>query len=230
MVTNQMEVYNGFYIYKNSKIPISISNDGDKLSFLLFGCRFQGDEFSDFKSSEKLQGEILNYMEVWECPILDENITELYLCNCIFELDIPQTLIKLEDNRKTTKLLQVTYSLGKARPNGGLNSESVELSLDLENINYTAKGGFFETAFDNLCQKIGNNYYFKNCYGCLFSDYSIYGQTSFGGMQCFFEDKTNYLKAENKFDFAELKIFKLVQETFVCDKFQKREVGTGYRG
>lgn len=222
--------YKGYYIYKNDKIPIEIENDGETLSFSMYGIRFEGDEFSAFKTTEKLEGEIVAHIEQWNCLILNLDKYESFLCNCTFEIDIPQVLINKSDGQSEELLLHVQYALGEALPKGGLNKELLTLTINLKGKTYTAQAGWFEDAFDQLMKEIGNSYYFQNCYGCLYSDYSIYGQAPFGGMQCYYDNKENYLKAANKTEFTDLNGYKFVQETYVCDKFKKREPGTGYRG
>ena len=82
---------------------------------------------------------------------------------------------------------------------------------------------------------INIEYKFKNCYGCLYSDYSPYGVGFFGSMLCFKEQKSNYLKVSNNFskkDFFDLmeKGCHNVPETFCCNDFNIRKRGTGYRG
>ena len=58
----------------------------------------------------------------------------------------------------------------------------------------------------------------------------MYGQALFGGMLCFANQKTTYLKVKNKAMYMDLTSEKmLVQETFSCEEFEFRGDDLGYR-
>ena len=42
---------------------------------------------------------------------------------------------------------------------------------------------------------------FKNCYGCMYGDYSVYGQSGFGSMLCYVNQKDEYIKVRTKEDY-----------------------------
>lgn len=73
---------------------------------------------------------------------------------------------------------------------------------------------------------------FKNCYGCMYGDYSVYGQSGFGSMLCYVNQKDEYIKVRTKEDYlSKLNTnYKKLQEIFYCPKFELREKGIGYRG
>jgi len=225
-------IYNGFYIYKGDKEPIVINNDGKMLSFEMYGVQFSGPEFSDFSVWEEVSDSIKDRCEFTEVSILNKDITELTLCNCSFEVYIPQIVVNIATSEELCIIMNINYILGGERPEpkGGLDKDEVTLSMQLDEAIYMGKGDFFEMAFDKLYSQLQGKYYLKNCYGCLYSDYSIYGQTSFGGMQCHVENKENYLSVVDKVDFSNLENFVYVQEIYLCDKYQRRIKGTGYRG
>jgi hypothetical protein len=93
------------------------------------------------------------------------------------------------------------------------------------------KSGHIEGAFDVLREQLGDRYKFKNCYGCLYGDYSVYGSGAFGSMLCYVNQKNEYKKVKTKDEYMNLtNDFAIVQEIYCCDKFETRKAGTGYRG
>lgn len=97
----------------------------------------------------------------------------------------------------------------------------------------------FETALLQICKKIKEKYLLKCCFGCLYSDYSPYGNGNFASMLCFLGVADRYIHVSGKhqntdetipiwdvYEHGEQK-----QETFLCDGFMPRIncVG-GYRG
>jgi len=91
------------------------------------------------------------------------------------------------------------------------------------------KDWLFENGMDDLKKKLPEAYKFKNCYGCMFSDYSVYGQHFYGDMYCYKNIKEDYIRAANKHEYMSLKADRNVQETFLCDEFEIRKYGLGYR-
>jgi hypothetical protein len=82
-------------------------------------------------------------------------------------------------------------------------------------------------------EQLRPDYYLKNCYGCAFSDYSPYGNDTFGTLICFRDCKSAYTAVTGKVGLLELLSRDrglTVQETYLCDQFEERKKGTGYRG
>ena len=143
------------------------------------------------------------------------------------------TIIDKINNIERGNVLTIEYDLGKkrAKPKGGLDFENVRLSLSIRQFEFEGTGDFFEIAFDEIQKKFDNKYCFKNCYGCMFGDYSVYGQSSFGTMLCFVTQKEKYKQVSNKQEYMELtNDHKQVQEIFCCDEYEIRKTGAGYRG
>lgn len=97
------------------------------------------------------------------------------------------------------------------------------------------EGGDFECGLLEIQEQLPSPMYLKACINCQFSDYSIYGKGLFGAMLCFRNIKEEYVGLPmdgRKFLYHELeeRAERSVQETFVCEDFQRRIPGTGYRG
>lgn len=96
---------------------------------------------------------------------------------------------------------------------------------------------FFETSLLSICRQMAGTYYLRSCFGCLYSDYSPYGQGNLGNLCCFVKHKDNYLKVYSKYQ-GEYTIwdafedgFVQCQETAVCEQFAPRiHCLGGYRG
>ena len=97
---------------------------------------------------------------------------------------------------------------------------------------FKSEGDFFESLFEGIQNQFNGRYILKNCFGCLYSDYSVYGQGALGSMICFVRQKDEYVKVKNKSEYEGNLTgdYDIVQEIFRCDKFQARRKGTGYRG
>ena len=91
----------------------------------------------------------------------------------------------------------------------------------------------FETALHDICKQMSQAYYIKCCFTCQYSDYSPYGNDSFGCMLCYCNLKDDYLKVNNKDDFFEYlanKDFDMRQEAYFCAEYECRNKCAGYRG
>lgn len=212
-------MYPAIYRHKNTDYPIVIMNDGQQLSFELNGCYFYGKSLANIQTD----GDNLpNYFALH----YDE------LCDCEFIYQIPQQLLDMQGNHYDIKFT-VHHQLGKPLKNGALDDETVIISFDFLTHHYTAKAGFYEDVLLALREQLKGQFYFKNCFGCLYSDYSIYGQSAFGDLLCFYEQKEKYLLIKDKQDYGYLcsssDNFTCVQETFVCQNFKSRNGFVGYR-
>ena len=67
------------------------------------------------------------------------------------------------------------------------------------------------------------------CVNCLYSDYSPGGH-GLMGMRCHRDAKDQYLAVRSKADYWPVPVTEYVPETYLCDEYQVRVKGTGYRG
>ena len=210
-MTNTIK-YKGIYKDNSGSVDINIENDFRNFSLEIDGVKFNGYEFSSLEILDKN-----NYSEtqvarftLWKVPIIGttEQLTVDFLCNCSFEIIIPQLIIDQQTNTLFSSDLKIDYSLGKEnpKPRGGLDFEKLTISLTIEGVTKKSTSSDFESSFDYFYKKFGERYKFKNCYGCAFSDYSVYGQSTFGTMLCFVEQKDAYLKVKTKIDYLKLRI------------------------
>lgn len=88
----------------------------------------------------------------------------------------------------------------------------------------------FDANFLAMNSKLKNRYYLKNCFGCMYSDYSPLGNDYFGTMLCFKKVSDQYIKIIGK-DIFNLESYAIqVQEIYCCKSFKKRCGDIGYRG
>ncbi len=227
--------YKGFYKDETGTTEIIIYNDFKCLSVEIDGVKFQGREFSDLIiiDKEKYSSDQRKRFTFYPTAVYGTEIIEESLCNCSFHLTIPQVLIDLKVQEEFLTELTVDYFLGKERPKPqrGIDREEMIIFTEIENKKMEGRGGYIEDAFDALREQFGDRYKFKNCYGCLYSDYSVYGNSAFGSMLCYVNQKEEYLKVKSKDDYLKLtNDFAIVQEIYCCDKFEIRKASTGYRG
>lgn len=216
-MSDKILYYQGYYCHQDIKCAIVIANDGKALSFELFGCDFYGDELAYMKSNNP------------DVPDLLPKNHDGCLCDCRFIYKVPQII--MHDNQEFAIIFNIEHHLGKPAPNGGLDDETVVMGIYFKGSYHKACGGWYEDVLLDLKQQLGQDVFFKNCFGCLYSDYSIFGQSAFGSLMCFYGQKECYLLAKDKKDYMALYDNALyVQETFICDDFQMRDRQVGYRG
>lgn len=228
-----MQTYKGTYTDDFGTIDIIVENDFSTLSCDIDGIRFSGGQLSDLETSNKYTAEELTRFTFYEVPIYNSDRTVQMLCNCIFTIIIPQVIIDKSSNTTFDVDLKLEYFLGKPRhlPGQGIEHEYIKAGFIINGQNFEGKGDFVEIVFDQISKQFNDRYQFKNCYGCMFGDYSVYGQSSFGGMLCYVLQKEEYLQVKSKNDYTLLSgEISLVQETYLCEKYEPRTPGTGYRG
>ncbi len=210
---------------QQASYDIIIYNDSDKLSFEIENFEFTGFSFDDFelKNFKKYSEEDLTLFTL--------NPSSHELCDCRFEIAIPIDLIQKNTEKMEQAGLKMTLVLGKSNQRGGIDKVDLSLSLELDNQIFRGNGGYFEDAFNQMLTEIAGKYRMRNCFGCQFSDYSVYGQGLFGSMLCFRNQKENYSAVKSKEEYMQLERHKeVVQEIYSCSEFEQRGKNVGYRG
>jgi len=234
-----MQTYITKYTDNTGSVQTKIVNEfNEESNFCLFldvnGVQFQGSSFDDFELIERknysptqLQRFTLNKIKYHKSEDF-----EFELCNCTLEVLIPVQVIEINSNKALQIEFKMELKLGKPKSNGGIDFENAIFSLSINNTQFKSKADMMEEGLENLQKQFDGKYAFKNCFGCLYSDYSPYGNGFFGSMQCFRDKKEDYLKANDKMDYITLadEGFMAVQETYLCDDFKPRKKNTGYRG
>ena len=158
------------------------------------GVKFKGTSFDDFRlvepssySANKLERFTFNKGKI-EKP--EEYV--YVLCNCIITFEtLVKVIVKL-DEKTTKEILTVTLKLGKPATNGGIDYENATFQISIGKEKFSSEGDVFEIGLEKIQQQFKNKYHFKNCFGCLYSDYSPYGNGFFGDMLCFKKNKQEY--------------------------------------
>jgi len=226
--------YNGIYSDKFGTTEIVIENDFKTLTFEVDGVMFRGSEFSDFSVVDKTKYSIrqLERFTFYSTPIYQSEEVVSELCDCTITLTTPQAIIDIEENIVFYTDMQIECLLGKElpKPKGELESEKVNVTIKIKDKVYSESSDLIEIALDKINRQIGDKYKFRNCYGCMYGDYSVYGQSGFGTMLCFVGQKDKYLQVKDKFDYLNLEAnYSQVQEIYCCDRFEIRKNGIGYR-
>ncbi|SKB61827.1 hypothetical protein SAMN05660477_00259 [Soonwooa buanensis] len=146
------------------------------------------------------------------------------LTNYQLDLKIQQRLIDMLSKEEIEVDLDFHFELSEKH-------EEAKIGFKINDNYFEAKNGFMELIFDNLQKQFDGKYRFKNCYGCLYGDYSVYGQGFMGPVLCFKNQKEAYLRVQNKGEYMDLDPQESTQqEIFCCDEYEIRDKSVGYRG
>lgn len=199
-----------------------IRNDSSTLSMELRGVQFTGSDFEAFEPDQKATSN----------QLAEFSLHHNSLCSCRVECEISVTISV--EGRVRPATLFVDLTIGDAKPNGALDRVDLKLKIVTEFGEYSGSGrsGYFEHELLEIQSQLPSGVYIRACINCLYSDYSPYGNGAFGGMMCFKNRKSEYLKVKSKLDFFSIhdQFERFVQETYLCDEFERRVSGTGYRG
>lgn len=228
-MANKYATYNAYYTDSTGRVAIIIKNDFQLLSVAIEGVKFEGIGFNGLSiidkqsySDKQLERFTLRPIQVSN-P--DDNTTYIdeELGNFSLELIIPQLIIDAATSQEFYADLLLNYGLTHS-------DEQFVATLALNDIVYTGRGGWIETAFDQIHNQFADKYRFKNCYGCMYGDYSVYGNDSFGTMLCFANQKQEYRETSDKPSYMDLAPPRdRVQEIYCCPDYAIRRKGVGYR-
>lgn len=154
------------------------------------------------------------------------------LCACELDLRFPVQLARAEGAQDVVLLAHL--ALGRPAERGGIEGESVVLSLTLgeQALRSSGTSGWFEDELVELQRMLPAGSHLRICHGCGLSDYSPLGHGLFGGLACFRGNPEAYRAVRSKRDLFAIwdTLTGHVQETHVCPAFEPRRPGTGYRG
>lgn len=214
--------YQGTYTDRSGVEPITIRNDGRVLRTTIRGVSFLGRDFDGLSPEEGAPPEGLSSFTLQQGE----------LCSCVIEFDMPVPVFA--GGEITEGRLHVRLDLGEPADNGGIDRETLGLSLTVagDTFNGGGKSGWFEDELSELQAALPEGTYMKACINCAFSDYSPFGHGLFGTLACFRDNKEGYLSAKPKGDIFRVwgTLTEYVQETYLCPEFRRRRPGTGYRG
>jgi hypothetical protein len=214
--------HNFRYTDVNGTINTIMFNDGENLSVTLRGINFSGDDFDSLSPAEGSNEDLLKHFKFCHGD----------LCSCTMECEI-EIPVQANDDLIDGSLI-IVLELGNPLPSGYIDKEILHLTLKYDNrlIMGSGESGWFEDELIEIQKQLLNGDYIKSCINCAYSDYSPFGHGLFGKMMCFRNKKEEYSKVRSKDEFWEVHDYydRLVQETYLCEEFEKRVPGTGYRG
>jgi hypothetical protein len=150
---------------------------------------------------------------------------ELY--DCVLSGDLPCILAVGEQRRPVTIAFSLDLHPGIASRPG--STHELSLSLVLDAVPYQVTDDLFLEGVLRLEQALPPGAQLACCATCLFSDYSPDGR-GLTGIRCHRDAKDQYLAVRSKRDYRSVPVTEDVPETYLCDEYQRRVPGTGYRG
>lgn len=210
---------------------IMIHNDFKELSFELRGAKFKGSSLDDFELLN-LEQHSKKELQQFSFNKFTGKTGDLYeLCGYELQFCIPTVIFDVQESTYLQSAIKVTVKTGSPAKNGEIDFVEIDLNLKIKEQVFEGKSDFFEVVANQIEKQFKGKYRFKNCFGCNYSDYSVYGQGLFASMLCFTNQKNTYSKVKNKSEYMSLNSEKRsVQETFVCEEFAFRKENIGYRG
>lgn len=174
-----------------------------------------------------------------------------WLQDYTLQVNIPVDVFQITHKQKIKAELQIVLRnepkqkhIGVSQRNDTVKTElnttsCQQFALVMEGRQFAAEHPdvMFETSLQSICKQISGSYYLCTCFGCIYSDYSPYGQGNLGNLCCFAANKHEYLKVYSKYE-GEYTIWDAFesgciqcQETGICGEFAPRiDCLGGYRG
>ncbi|WP_353101693.1 DUF6304 family protein [Myroides odoratus] len=219
-----MPIYHGKFSNKTGTYSVAVHNDYRNFYFQIGVFKFQGFDLDAF---ELCNPEDFTATQLEQFDLVTRQVREevyLDLTQYQLSLQIPQILIDSQTQEEKEVMMELHFEL--------MNQEEYAfLTFQLDDKKYEAKHSLMELLLDDIQRQFEGNYRFKNCYGCLYGDYSVYGQGFMGPVLCFKNQKKAYLEVQNKSDYMHLeKQDTTQQELFCCESYACRDRVLGYRG
>jgi hypothetical protein len=217
-----MQIYLAKYTDKHGEIETTICNDYKTLRMNIRGIGFSGSSFDNLHPGNETN---ISKLETFA-------FVQGILCDCKISYEMPIEIIA-EENLIIGKL-NVHIELGKPTVLGGTNRGDIAIILSYDESSFRSNGTseWFEDELLDIQNQLPENHKLKCCFGCAFSDYSVYGHSFYADMMCYINAKEDYKKVSDKRTYMEIMGINTenVQETYLCPKFEVRKAGAGYRG
>lgn len=217
-----MQIYPAKYIDKNGEFEMTIRNDFKILQMNVRGVEFSGRDFVSLYPEEETD---ISKLETFA-------FAQDFLCDCKIEFEMPLEIIT--EDKSIVGNLSVFIELGKPNEKGWTERDDVFLVLKYQDKVFRSEGTseWFEDELLDIQDQLPANHKLKCCFGCAFSDYSVYGHGFFGDLMCYRKNKEKYKKVRDKKQYIEVMgyLTEDVQETYFCEEFEIRKAGAGYRG
>ena len=219
-----IEYYPAKYSDKFGEEQTTIQNDGKDLIMVVREVEFRCSMLDDWEPTRETNPEHLKSFLIH--PIFNT----LYRYKLEFEIPIPV----MKSFQVLQGILNIHLDIEGVETNhaGGREDLLLVLQVDEQRFESCGKHGWFDDELQEIVNAMPKDMQIKTCYGCAFSDYSPAGFGLYGGLACFRNTKQEYLSLKGKAAYFKLqdRMAGLVQETYLCDEFEKRIPGTGYRG
>jgi uncharacterized protein DUF6304 len=160
------------------------------------------------------------------------------LTDCLLTGEIPTAITRNGAEEDSTLHFELTLrSDPDAKKPSAPSSPNLVVSIAVGGVIYEATHWDFEMALLELDKRLPEGVCLRCCVTCLLSDYSPYGGHGIlTHMACYRKARAAYLAAPKFFDakgkleFANIAVTEYVPEPYVCDEYEHRVPGTGYRG
>jgi hypothetical protein len=148
------------------------------------------------------------------------------LSTCVLTGDLPSTATVAGRTVPIAVVFELDLREQLDRPSH--SPKNLRLSTIIDGTSYLVVDDRFEEATLALDRVMGPHR-LRCCVTCLYSDYSP-GGNGLMGMRCHREVKQQYLRVRSKADYWPVPVTEEVPETYLCEEYEVRIPGTGYRG
>ncbi|MBR6770916.1 MAG: hypothetical protein IKM28_06710 [Lachnospiraceae bacterium] len=229
--------------------------NSNPLFFTLEGIRFQGTSLGEFYLADPTQYLMAKErfcLLKWGGYDNPRSLTASPYCYSLqrytLEVEIPIKILRKGDGKEVQGILHIAFGYVEHDKNKNQSQyfcdkmrvywddEVVwDFSLLVDGRRYTSdkKTLDFETALQDICKQIGQDYTIRCCFTCQYSEYSPYGNDDYGTILCYVRHKEACLRVEGKDDFFEYlegEDCDRRQETYWCQEYEIRNKSGGYRG
>ncbi|MGV9754751.1 DUF6304 family protein [Streptomyces tricolor] len=216
----------GRYTDRHGREDVVFASDGRaRIRTTIRGVPFEGDGMDDLGALGR------------EPPQGMFSFFDGALCSCLLEWELPLPVETLGRGVRAGTLHCALRLGDPAGPGRGLDATTLDLALRLDGCDHAAAGGHddFEDALHDLQRRLPPGERLRACVACAWSDYHPAGHGLMGGLACFRGAKGVYRQVEGKH--GPRGIMRLwdartefVQETWLCEEFERRAPDQGYRG
>lgn len=218
----ETQKYHAQYIDDFGTEETIILNDGRTLQMRLRGVDFRGSMIDDWKS--------IKGREHCRSLFTFDEWNQLFAFSLHFQM--PVTFV--DNQLSKDAMLAVNLEIGKPQPKNLAVTTSLRIALITSDNHFQPDKAYewFDDGLLAIRNLLPENCYLRCCHSCAHSDYSPAGYGMFGCLTCFKNAKEEYLSLKGKAAFFQLmdRSAGMVQETFLCQEFEFRKPGTGYRG
>jgi hypothetical protein len=147
------------------------------------------------------------------------------LASCVLRGDLPCSVSAAAGlTRPSTVRFALDLRLPPDPTQGNLS-----LACEIDGATYAVSDSWFEDGLLRLERALPPGHQLVACVTCLYSDYSPGGH-GLTGMRCHRDAKAQYLAVRSKADYWGVPVTEDIPETYLCDEYERRVPGTGYRG